>query len=310
MEGTVTKNNPIPSVQKPEVQANIRNDSPVIAAKSPAQQPKPPPLSHKKGIILLKKGGFDYYDEIRDAVVTFPYPANSVSDLEILDKEGLEMGIGQFIDQNKLTPVTIFIIFSESTIFEKIIETATTKDPQEMVIQSFLDNVPFEHVAYKTYNTSNGYRICAVNEDLFKDIDEVMEKKGFVVTFAISDFLTPELTGKDILDTATAKSLLGKSDQLKKQALIVDGIREVSETGYIIPQSKKEVKEKSSLPILLPVFGVLVFILFFVIFLQLRQKAKASPVPQTIIAPTVFTPTETPTETPVPATPSATPRTR
>lgn len=262
----------------------------------------------KKAVIYIKKTGFDYHDGTTGQNFNYNFPPNVVSDLDIVDQEQLEKSISEFIDTNKILPASVLVVFSEPTFFDKTVAEAVTPEQKDTSLRLFLDNVPFENVAYKVFDQQKGFRAVAVNEDMYKDIKEVLEGKGFKL-----EGLIPEIT----LGTEGITSAIPKFDALKKESMVSDVVKDTpspsSSDGTRVMEveiKKNGSQSKYALPSLMIIVGVLCA-LGAVIYMQFNPPSvKKSPIPQTIVAPPpTAIPTEIPTSIPslTAETPTATP---
>lgn len=268
-----------------------------------------------RAIVFIQKDKFDYFDEAQSRIFQFVFQPNIIQDLEVADHDQVNSAIKTFVETNKLQPASLLFIFAEQITFEKTFAlTAQINKNQE--IQKFLDNIPFEQVGYKVIEGSQGFQVLAINEEIYKAFAFAFESLGFIALTVIpqsaldnvyrqSQSLTPDMV----------KHILSRFDNLQKQGFIQEDIssqvrsngEEQTETTIKTSTSSNQAGiNKYRIPALLSVFFILIGVLSYFVYIQSTQKSKASPVPSTIVAPPVETPTQT-TEEPPPSTPSASP---
>ncbi len=277
----------------------------------------------KKGVIFIEKNAFYYFDETRTNVLQYAFPPNLVQDLEIFDKEALETQIKTFIDTNKIFPANLMLVISDSIIFEKMVPlTDNSKKDQE--VQNFLENIPFENIIYKVYDQDKGYKIIAFNKEIFTSLKSAFETPGFTVSGVIPNFILGNMGSSGTLQINTVKFVLSKFDMLQKESLVIEPVKpNILDTDILnlkanenneteeeqFTTTRPPVKKNSTLPYLSAVFFVLFIVLGIVIYMQFQQNKKPSPVPSTIVAPSLA-PSPSPTieiEPTTTSTPSATP---
>src|SRR3990172_9398834 len=119
-----------------------------------------------KGVLLLRRDGFDFYEDKSGRILSFPFSNSVVNSLEIINPEEFKNQVKAFIEINKFLPADLMIILSADVLFEKDIQT---QDPniQDLEVQKFLDVIPFETISTKTLPMDGqGVRIIAVNKNL------------------------------------------------------------------------------------------------------------------------------------------------
>jgi len=169
----------------------------------------------------------------------------SVRDFDVVDKEKLSNQIASFIDANKLVPSTLVFLMADNVLFvkdmlppkipeqhatsekssqsmPKIPDGILTKEEEEKTIKKYLDTVPFERIAYKTYQLTSGKRIIVTNASLTGVIKDVFKKKGFTLSFSVP----ASILGNDILSAGVIPQVLAqvmsRYDWLRSQAFDID----------------------------------------------------------------------------------------
>lgn len=259
-----------------------------------------------KGIIYLHRDGFDYASTDKPEVKHLSFSSDLVLDLEIINVDNLKTAIQSFIGAEKIPPAHALIILGDSVIFSK---TLVGKTPEEQNTESkeYLKNVPFEHVVSKIYKTQKETKIIATNKDFYTAIKSAFESNGHTfsaVTHQI--FFSKDLPSEATLTGAQAKILFGWVDSIKTTENFLDQPAPVKTESEQILLSAKPQKKKSSLPVLIPVFGILIAIMVVLYLSQQNQNktlvTKASSQPQVLPS---FTPTPTIEPTPAVSTSSA-----
>lgn len=255
-----------------------------------------------KGVIYIKRSGFDYYASDRPDILHVEFPPTTVQDMEVVNKEELVKLLQNFITANKVLPSRSIIILSAATFFQKDIVVAKPEE-LEPQIKTFLNNVPFEHVSFKTFDVEKSKRIVATNKDIYQNIKEFLEKNAFVISLIVApSSLGKESTFGETLTLDQAKAVIQKMDSIKPTENFLEQQKVGAPTAaeaLSVPIPKKRKTVKSSLPLLLSVFGLLIAVLIGVYYMQSQQNSKlvargeqrATPFPTT-------PPTDTPTPEP------------
>ena len=270
-----------------------------------------------KGIIFIQKDKFEYYDEEQSKIFQFIFQPNLIQDLEIVDQDQLLLQIKTFIATNKITPANILYIVANTVIFEKDFQIVPNID-KNLEIQKFLENIPFEHVIYKIIDSEKVSKVLALNRELYDVLKFSLESIGFKdLGIVVQSTLGETFRNSQNLNADMIKYTLLHFDQLQKQTLsqeeananekITTDNGSTTEKQPHSPTAQNPLN-KYRLPALLAVFIILFGVLSYFIYARYTVKSKASPVPSTIIAPSINTETPVPTsEEFSPSTPSATP---
>lgn len=272
-------------------------------------------MTKNKAIVFIQKDRLEYFDEIQSRIFQFVFQPSIVQDLEIVDIDQLNTQLKSFIETNKLTVSNILFVVAEAIIFEKTFQVVPNVN-KDLEIQKFLENIPFEHVSYKVIDSQKDYKVLAINKELSDVFKLTFESLGFKVLSIIpQSALAEAYRNSQNLNSDIVKYILSHFDPLQKQGFIQEEIKLQAQTtaGEEViadkqlqtPINQKPIN-KYRLPILLSVFIITAGILSFVVYVQYTQKSKASPVPSTIVAPSIETPSPT-IEEPRPSTPSASP---
>lgn len=186
-------------------------------------------------------------------------PPAAIRDLEVLDWDALDAVVDQWIKQTGIGPTTACIVLSPKSYFEKTVTGATDKDV-DAGIRAYIDSVPFDAVATRTYPAADGKHAVAINRLLIEAIHHAFLSHDIRAHFVIPAFLMGTIAKKTMPDAEMAGYLSANFDALAKQSLM-----ELSEETGRRSETSGNAKEKSQLPLLLGVFGVLIVILIVVI---------------------------------------------
>src|SRR3989344_3333597 len=189
------------------------------------------PTQKNRGIILIHKDKFEYYDESQSKIFQFIFQPTVFQDLELVDSDQLNLQLKTFITSNKLNPAELLFIISDIIIFEKIITLSPTTN-KNFEIQKFLDNMPFEHVSYKIISNEKNYRVLAVNKELYSSLQLSFEALGFKANGAIpQSSLGVIYRNSQNLNSDLIKYVLTNFEILLKQTFIQEEVKQIEETA-------------------------------------------------------------------------------
>lgn len=219
-------------------------------------------MTNTKGIIYCERNGF-YYQANDTAPVAYNFPPNVVANLEVLDREKLELDIKTFIQNNKLSPATLMFVLGHSVIFEK---DFTDGDPnqQEIAIQKFLDNVPFEFTVSKSFPLNKGKKVIAANKDVCKTIKSAFEKEKFIVLHVVPVIAFGQAV--EGFNQNTVTTMMQHFDGVKNYNIL-------EENTIVTPsQESKSPQKKHNNTILIALFVVLMIVagilVYYAFYLQ------------------------------------------
>ena len=218
-------------------------------------------------------------------------PVTAVRDLEVLNRDQLNTIIETFLTSGGITGGSLIMVLSNTLLFEKqIVQDLSDEKRRAGAIKEFIDNVPFEQVAYLSYPVQTGVGVMATNEELFIAIKKAFERKNVQVHLIVPVRAFGDIqVAQSGLDAQTAVFFMQNADQVKQFAFhaTIPPIVEAAYTGGSTPppSSKKNStngkKEKTKLPIYLSVFGFLIFVL--VVMLVITNQPSATK-PTTTVA--------------------------
>lgn len=215
-------------------------------------------------VILVTRAGLQIFNEGENVIQSLPLPSTIIDNLEVINKDALYTLITDWIKQKTYIDTSIIWILSPELCFSHTI-TSTDQDKMDSETLQFLDTVPFEEVLSRTYSTLSGKQLVATNKALVSALIQGFALHGYSTQFVIPGQIVQ-------LDTAItpdfARALHKRSNELEKENLILPTTLEPKEPVYTSITSSPPAKPKSSLPLLLTIFGVLVAILGFVLYLN------------------------------------------
>src|SRR3989338_5885197 len=260
-----------------------------------------------KAIVFIHKDKLEYFDETQSKIFQFVFQPNLIQDLEVVDKDQINIQLKSFIGTNKLTVANLLFVIAEAITFEKTFQIVPNAN-KDLEIQKFLENIPFEHVSYKIIDGQKDYKVLAINKELYDVFKFTFESLGFKVLSIIpQSALGDSYRNSQNLNSDMVKYILIHFDPLQKQGFFQEEIKPIPQTseGEELTTSNQQPRpvnqnpvNKYRFPILLSVFFVLIGVLSYFVYIQYTQKSKASPVPSTIVAPQIDTPSPIIQETP------------
>lgn len=254
--------------------------------------------SKKTGILYIEKDKASIYAEnfVNPFVITFS--DDIVKNLEILDADKLNQLVSAFIEENKLEPLTLYMVLANDVIFEKRLENVPLS-LQAADTEKFLNMVPVNTLLTKAYTFSKKTIVIAASKD-FCD--------GFITAFAEDQFSVVGCIPYAILEekfpqlknTFDERFLLKKMSNLKQYFLPLGVEAQEKLLSYDVPSFKN-----LQFVGLVSIFALLLIILIIQAYTQLVVPMGKPKTVKQVIIPTAV-PTQTPTPT-VPLNPSPSP---
>src|SRR3989344_7396035 len=103
-------------------------------------------------IVYLDKNRFDFHGGAVAGTATCVFPAEVVFDMDVKHRPAFRSHIKSFLSVNKISPSKILVILSPSLCFENL-HSPQAQLEGNTTIKNFIETVPFEQVAYRTYKT-------------------------------------------------------------------------------------------------------------------------------------------------------------
>ncbi len=250
----------------------------------------------KPAVLWLTRQGFQLYINGKQSLLTLGFSPESVKYFDVLDEDKFLSQLELFVTQNNLSGLETYFIIAPDALLEKEFVNG-----HEDLVDQFIEVAPYELVFTKKKFMEKSVRVSCFNAIFYQLIESVWIKYGNQIKLV----LPYSSVGQTRFDLQTAVSILKKVDSLKNESMVSDQENEAGE--MLATNNKPKSPEKSTLPIILPVFLILIAVLIFMIFNSLKSPAPQpqlnSPTPTTIVIPT---PTNFPLESPN-SSPSASP---
>lgn len=219
-----------------------------------------------KGVLLLRRDGFDFYEDQEERISSFPFSTVVVNSLEIINPQEFRSQIKAFIEVNKFLPADLMIILSPDVLFEKDIQA---QDPNilSQETQNFLDIIPFESISTKILPTKAGIRVIAVNKNLIDTLSSSLKELGFLIGGMVPYEVVERFEGTYSLNKEISKFIIKQLDSLKNASFEFENERKP------IPQTESHTGKSTETSrlrfyVMLGVFGVLLLILIFLIIIR------------------------------------------
>lgn len=244
-------------------------------------------MNLKTDVIFLQKDRFEIYSSTLMKVFEFLFVPEIVQDFDIRNSELFDNLISVFIDSNKIPPSELIIVLSDKACFVKdfvnpVQSQAVPAEDFKKEIDLFIQHVPFDEVSHITFPLSNGMRICATNEGMYKEITASFEKHGFQVNGVIPAMsYGNNLSEKTVMDVTMANFILQNNSSVKQSSFLIHKEPPVHEKLTIeeakdipeIEEEKPEGKNNKRMLTLVGVFIVLLIILIIVYASSIGQPA-------------------------------------
>lgn len=215
----------------------------------------------KQAILWIIKQGFYLYVQGNANILSFVFAPDSVRYLDVISEEKFQTQIQQFSTQNNLPPLRLYIVVGPDALAEKDF-VYTNEEEKENEEKKFLDLVPHDHLLFKTW-TGERNKIVVINKDICKNIQAAIEKNKGSVESIIPYFIAGKNTpSKDLLE-----QLFKRTDIFKSENMMNMFVQENKQVNKTIIQDHSN-KQKSKLPLLLILFGILLVILVVLIIFQ------------------------------------------
>lgn len=167
-------------------------------------------------IVFLQRGGLVVATQHQPSV-RFSYPEGAVSNLEVIDRQGLLSASQTFLEQRNVKGKHIMLVLDYSVVFEKTIELDKTGQPDKL-LQGFVDAMPFETGKRACLGSENGskLRLYATNAELYDTIATALRAAGASNVIAITPIAAYNLPEGERTVTAATTRIL-KDTAVSKQ---------------------------------------------------------------------------------------------
>ena len=229
----------------------------------------------KKNPALLYLGRFqaDYLADGATQSIRFPFKADVVRDLEVINTAALSEQIKAWVAQYKIIPADLTILLADDLLFSKVI---TVPDPKsrEDAINTFIDAVPFEETAVVQVPFQGSVAVSVANKSYYDAFKKAFEALGFSIMLVLPAFLlNKEVNLAKSQDIASFNLALKKADTYRQYSLLSQIQHQpVALAG---DKEKGEPKKNMRLFLLLGIFGLLILILIGVFIMTQNQSTPA-----------------------------------
>ena len=217
----------------------------------------------RRGVLLMRGATVDIYIPSYSATVfSFKLSSDVFSEMEIVNVDLATKLLVDYFTVNKIPP-TEFVLIMQTPLFRKEFPLA----PQEKLedsINSYLDYIPFDSVLSKRVKTDVGVMVIAANGDLIQSIRKMFSAASSSIecVTALEGLTIFPKGGLSILTQVSADTILKNTSLINQESFSLTPQRSVE--GFEVAEEEEKKKEKSTLPLLIPVFVVLLGILGFV----------------------------------------------
>ena len=217
---------------------------------------------NKVCIVYLDKNRFDFHGGAVAGTATCVFPPEVVFDMEVKHRPAFRSHIQSFLSVNKISPSKILVILSPSLCFENL-HSPQAQLEGNTTIKNFIETVPFEQVAYRTYKTQKGLLTICTNASFIEALKAELSSFGHFILAIIPATMLGIQHNQTGLDVKTAQTL--SENALSSAALDI-----TTEVAKMETPARKEAPLESlvknrRLIILLSVLLVLTIILILVL---------------------------------------------
>lgn len=185
------------------------------------------------------------------------FPADVVSDLEVISREKCAALLEQFLQSSAIAPGPILLLLAPHMLFEQDLST-TAPGGLDQIAQTFIDSVPFENVLSKRLMVNGKLRLVCVNKEYIDVLQRTFDKKGFTV-HGVVPYTCIQVTVPELAVTINPVVIFSKFDSFRVFSLTVPGI--IPPTAF---EKKTGLRGQRDM-LLIGVFGVLLLILFYLL---------------------------------------------
>lgn len=211
-------------------------------------------------VILIKPNALDWVTSGMDTPQSIQLPLTVIANLEVLNRDSLYTVISDWAKARTYTTTEVVWLLSQNTYFEQIFPDSEKEKWDSSTVQ-FLDTVPFEEVISKVYTPVEGRQVVATNKDFVMALIQGFAMHGYNTRAVVpAKFATSETE----LSGSVFRSVTNHVADLARDSLVTV---ERSSAPVSNVATKTE-KKKSSLPLLLAIFGALLIVLVAVLFLR------------------------------------------
>lgn len=170
-------------------------------------------------IVSISKAGLSACFEKGNAILSLPFPAGLLSDMEVTDQKKLTKMVEDFVQTNNLPKSEVILIIDSDICFEKIISEVAEAQILNQV-QEFLDKVPLRNPSYKLFDLKGQYHVVVINRRLYESLRLAFLDLGFAVNVVVPETALVGLGISTQLDVQSCKLLSKHEDYLRANSFI------------------------------------------------------------------------------------------
>ena len=212
----------------------------------------------KRLLIWLSSAGLFFYVENSPSLLFFSFSDDTVRFMDIYDEQKFTSRLEDFLKQNNITGLDTYFIVGQDTLNEADFQAGNNE-----AIEHFITNVPYETVYSKKTVNNQTVHVAAFNGDIYQTTEYIMRKHDCLVQAVLPYYLLPQ----ERLDIGNAKKFLNNAETLKIESFVNTSNTETLSENSDNNNTHSVKKEKSSLPVLIPVFIVLLLVLVAVVLM-------------------------------------------
>ncbi len=140
------------------------------------------------GIAYISRSQMVLYIQGMVSIVTLPFPADAISDLDVTSQAKLNAFITSVISQQKLPLASLTLLLANDLLFAKqMMNNELTA--QKLEEQAFVDMVPYEEVGVQKVPFNNGIYITVANKDFYEGVIKSFEINNFSVHAVLAAYI-------------------------------------------------------------------------------------------------------------------------
>ena len=170
-------------------------------------------------IVSISKTGLSACFEKGNIILSLPFPAGLLSDMEVTDQKKLTKMVEDFVQGNNLPKSEVILIIDSDICFEKTIPEVAEEQILSQV-QDFLDKVPLRNPSYKLFNFKNEYHVVVINRRLYESLRLAFLDLGFEVNVVVPETALVGLGIATQLDVQSCRLLSKHEDYLRNNSFI------------------------------------------------------------------------------------------
>lgn len=238
------------------------------------------PIKKQTAIFYLKKDEGILYINKLSRPITVNFPKDVIDNLEVINKEKLQIFIQSFIKKHNILPTKMLFVLDKNVTFEKDIEGNSSFEQDEET-GKFLDIVPFEKLLSRVFKKKENTKVIATNRELCEELMNSFEQEKFTVSAVVPVSMLDEII-PPLKKEFDGKLALSKIATLKHYSLL----ETPDNQEKLIKYEKPEVKSRQFIA-LVSTFALLLVILVILIFTQVFMSSpkKTSTIKQSVRVP-------------------------